>query len=67
MKNSTDMTEPETEKKKPWLKRRSLWARLRANFLTGLVVLVPIWLTLYLFWAFVGWIDSWVLPFVPNA
>lgn len=61
------MTEPETEKKKPWLKRRSLWARLRANFLTGLVVLVPIWLTLYLFWAFVGWIDSWVLPFVPNA
>ena len=61
------MSEPETEQKQPWLKRRSPWVRLRANFLTGLVVLVPIWLTLYLFWAFVGWIDSWVLPFVPHA
>ncbi|MEE9429267.1 MAG: DUF502 domain-containing protein [Paracoccaceae bacterium] len=47
--------------------RRSLFARVRANFLTGLVVLVPIALTLYLFWSFVGWIDSWVLPFIPNA
>ncbi len=47
--------------------RRSIFVRVRANFLTGLVVLVPIALTLYLFWSFVGWIDSWVLPFVPNA
>lgn len=46
---------------------RSLFARIRANFLTGLIVLVPIALTLYLFWTFVGWIDSWVLPFVPHA
>ncbi len=61
------MTEPEKVKKWPWQRRRSPWVRLRANFLTGLVILVPIWLTLYLFWAFVGWIDSWVLPFVPNA
>ena len=50
---------------KPW-QRRSLFVRIRANFLTGLVVLVPIGLTLYLFWSFVGWIDSWVLPFVPD-
>ncbi len=61
------MTEPEKVKKWPWQRRRPLWVRLRANFLTGLVILVPIWLTLYLFWAFVGWIDSWVLPFVPHA
>ena len=54
------------EMPKPW-QRRSLFARARANFLTGLVVLVPIALTLYLFWSFVGWIDSWVLPFVPAA
>jgi len=51
---------------KPW-QRRSLLVRIRANFLTGLVVLVPIALTLYLFWSFVGWIDSWVLPFVPAS
>ncbi len=48
-------------------KRRRLIASFRASFLTGLVVLVPIALTVYLFWTFVGWIDSWVLPFVPNA
>lgn len=48
-------------------RRRRLIASLRASFLTGLVVLVPIALTIYLFWTFVGWIDSWVLPFVPDA
>lgn len=61
------MTKPENKERMPWQRRRSPWVRLRANFLTGLVILVPIWLTLYLFWAFVGWIDGWVLPFVPNA
>ncbi len=60
------MSEKDGENKQPW-RRRSLFARVRANFLTGLVVLLPIALTLYLFWSFVGWIDSWVLPFVPNA
>jgi uncharacterized membrane protein len=40
---------------------------LRNNFLAGLVVVVPIVLTLWLIWAFIGWIDSWVLPFVPAA
>ncbi len=40
---------------------------LRNNFLAGLVVVVPIAITLWMIWAFVGWIDSWVLPFVPSA
>lgn len=61
------MTREPKEKRKPWQRRRRLLVRIRANFLTGLVVLVPIALTLYLFWSFIGWIDSWVLPFVPNA
>lgn len=39
---------------------------LRNSFLTGLVVIVPIWLTIYLIWTVVGWIDGWVLPFVPS-
>ncbi len=60
------MTKEPKDERKPW-QRRSLLARVRANFLTGIVVLVPIALTLYLFWSFIGWIDSWVLPFVPNA
>jgi uncharacterized membrane protein len=46
-------------------RRRSLFAALRASFLTGLVVIAPIGLTLWLIWAIVGWIDGWVLPLVP--
>lgn len=45
--------------------RRSLFASLRASFLTGLVVILPIGLTLYVIWAVVGWIDGWVLPLIP--
>ena len=50
----------------PSTKRRP-FAGLRASFLTGLVVVLPIGLTIYLIWAVIGWIDSWVLPFVPSA
>jgi uncharacterized membrane protein len=50
----------------PHRRRRSLLAGLRANFLTGLVVIAPIGLTIWLIWKVVGWIDGWVLPFVPT-
>jgi uncharacterized membrane protein len=46
-------------------RRRSILAVLRANFLTGLVVIAPIGLTIWLIWKVIGWIDGWVLPFVP--
>ncbi|MGR3661228.1 MAG: DUF502 domain-containing protein [Paracoccaceae bacterium] len=46
--------------------KRRLFARLRANFLTGLVVVTPVALTIYLILTVVGWIDGWVLPFVPS-
>lgn len=51
------------ELKKP--RKPSLFARMRGNFLAGLVVIAPIGLTMWLTWSVVGWIDSWVLPFVP--
>lgn len=38
---------------------------LRSNFLTGLVVIAPIGITVWLIWTLTGWMDSWVLPFVP--
>ncbi len=38
----------------------------RNNFLAGLVIVVPIVITIWLIWTFVGWIDSWVMPFVPG-
>ncbi|WP_439154693.1 DUF502 domain-containing protein [Yoonia sp.] len=51
-------------------KRRSrpgIFARLRSNFLAGLIIVAPIGMTLWLIWTVVGWVDSWVWPFVPNA
>jgi uncharacterized membrane protein len=50
----------------PAPRKRGVLAGLRASFLTGLVVVIPIWLTLWLIWTVTGWIDSWVLPFVPD-
>ena len=47
-------------------RKRRPFAGLRNNFLAGLVVVVPIAVTMWMIWTFVGWIDSWVLPFVPT-
>lgn len=47
--------------------RPGILARLRSNFLAGLIIVAPIGLTLWLIWTVVGWVDSWVWPFVPNA
>lgn len=46
--------------------KRGLFASLRASFLTGLVVITPIGVTIWLIWALTGWIDSWVLPLIPG-
>lgn len=47
--------------------RRGILARMRSNFLTGLVVIAPVGLTIWLIWSVVGWIDGFVLPLVPNS
>ena len=49
----------------PIHRKRGLLAGLRASFLTGLVVVLPIGLTIYLVYTVVGWIDSWILPLIP--
>ncbi|WP_114287340.1 DUF502 domain-containing protein [Candidatus Halocynthiibacter alkanivorans] len=59
------MTSPFSDKPHAPRPRRSLFAGLRASFFTGLVVVAPIGLTAYLVWGAIGWMDSWVLPFVP--
>ncbi|SHG26036.1 DUF502 domain-containing protein [Cognatishimia maritima] len=41
-------------------------SRMRSSFLTGLVVIAPVAFTLWLIWTFIGWVDSFVLPFVPE-
>lgn len=47
-------------------RRPGLFASLRASFLTGLVVVAPVGLTIWLIWTVVGWIDGFVLPLVPD-
>jgi uncharacterized membrane protein len=48
-------------------RRRGILAGLRASFLTGLVVVLPVGLTAYFAWTLVGWIDGWILPLIPTA
>jgi uncharacterized membrane protein len=63
------MTDPQHGDDHTGHDRRRLgpFARLRRNFLTGLVVVLPIGLTIWLIWTVVGWIDAWVLPLVPTS
>jgi uncharacterized membrane protein len=42
-----------------------LLQRLRGDFLTGLVVVLPMFLTAYLLWATIGFIDAKVVPLIP--
>ncbi len=46
-------------------KKHGLLGSVRTNFLTGLAVVLPVSLTIYLVWSFVGFVDSRVLPFLP--
>jgi uncharacterized membrane protein len=44
-----------------------LGARLRGYFLTGLIVVGPIAITLYVVWWFINLVDAWVKPLIPTA
>lgn len=54
-----------TEKK---IKNRiSGLTRLRNYFLTGFIICAPLAITAYLVWTFIGWVDSWVKPYIPQV
>lgn len=57
------MTTPFDDKKP---KRPGLISRIRSSFLTGLVVIAPVAMTIWLIWTAIGWIDGVVLPLVPG-
>ncbi|WP_204114313.1 DUF502 domain-containing protein [Shimia biformata] len=57
------MTTPFDEKPR----RPGLFARLRASFLTGIVVILPVALTIWLIWTLAGWVDGFVLPLIPET
>ncbi|WP_102110340.1 DUF502 domain-containing protein [Oceaniglobus roseus] len=60
------MTRSSDDPADPRKRRNPLFGSLRASFLTGLVVIAPIGLTVWLMWTVIGWVDGWVLPFVPS-
>ncbi len=45
----------------------SLLGGLRNSFLTGIIVIAPIGLTVWLIWTVIGWVDGVVMPLVPGA
>jgi len=49
----------------PPRRRSRTVARLRAYFLTGVVIAAPLFLTITITWWFVQWIDGLVDPFIP--
>lgn len=51
-----------TETKSSW----HVGSRLRNYFLTGLIIVGPVGITLYVIWWFVNLIDFWVKPWVPQ-
>ena len=40
-------------------------AKVRGNFLAGLIVIAPIGFTMWIINSIIGWIDGWVLPLIP--
>ncbi|MEO1562777.1 MAG: DUF502 domain-containing protein [Pseudomonadota bacterium] len=47
-------------------KRSGFWGRLRGNFFAGLIIVLPVGLTIYFIVAFVGFVDQRVLPLLPD-
>ena len=53
--------DPQPKPRTPW------YSGLRNSFLTGIVVIAPVGLTVWLIWTVIGWVDGFVLPFVPDS
>lgn len=51
--------------KPPTLLKRFI-SGFRNSFLTGVVVIAPVGFTVWLIWTVIGWVDGFILPFVPS-
>jgi uncharacterized membrane protein len=60
------MTTPVDEDSPP-PRKPGLFSGLRTSFFTGIIVIAPVGLTVWLIWTVIGWVDGFVLPFVPEA
>ena len=47
--------------------RASLAARIRNHFFTGLLVVGPLTVTLYITWSLIHFVDNWVKPYIPRS
>ena len=55
------------QRKKPAPKRVSMLAAMRGNFLTGLIIVAPVVITIYLTWTIIEFVDARVVPLVPEV
>lgn len=53
--------------KKSSAKRSNLFAAARNNFLTGLIIVAPVVITIYLTWTIIEFVDARVVPLVPEV
>ncbi len=51
--------------RRPRAPKPPLLQRLRGDFLTGLVIVLPVFLTIYVVWGLVALVDSRVIPLIP--
>jgi len=66
MKNDVEQIIPPVPETEP-VPHTGIGSRLRTYFLTGLIVAGPIFVTAYLAWWFINWVDALVRPFMPPA
>jgi uncharacterized membrane protein len=45
--------------------RSPFMKRIRAYFFTGVIVVAPVAITIYLTWSFIEWVDQVVIPLIP--
>ncbi|MDG1129161.1 DUF502 domain-containing protein [Seohaeicola saemankumensis] len=60
------MNTPFDPEQPPAPRRTGPLSGLRSSFLTGIVVIAPIGLTIWFIWSLMGFVDSVVLPLVPD-
>ncbi len=66
-KGQTPVKPEEQPSPDPIRRRPGVLARMRANFLTGIVVIAPIGLTIWLILTVISWVDGFVLPLIPGG
>jgi len=54
------------KKQQPGHRHTGFLGRWRGNFLTGLVVIAPLYLTIYIVWGMIRFIDGKIVPLVPG-